>query len=252
MSRACHIHALCSADLANFPTLVGEDVRRRLYVTKTTLDWEVRGLTCPGTQHIQDKRNEIIDDGSDRVDGIRRGRQFAGARRDSHTGDSCVPSAGHKPVLRGSERIAVVPSTGTRRRSRAVYRLQPGQPAGSDGERPAAGIRSGQATGREGKQRQVVFTGPAGVHLSLLSSYLRRESGYRDLPDGEHSAGQYLQRDVARGSGGEYTALLQLDWLLCVAGVSELEQSRFIGAPGSRDRSPDGNAAQATGAASRR
>src|ERR1039457_2176224 len=128
MSRACHIHAQCSADLASFcretavrrrsnpsltvgtpmaslklrdfaseprplgnglshrdrvsrqklanlPTLVGEDSRRRLYVTKTTLDWEVRGLTCPGTQHIQHQRNEIIDDGSDRSEERRVGKE---------------------------------------------------------------------------------------------------------------------------------------------------------------------------------
>src|ERR1017187_5904192 len=128
-----------------------EDARRRAQVTETTSDWEVRGMTCAGSQHIQDKRNEIIDDRSDRVDGIRRGWQFAGARSDIHTRDSCVQSAGQKPMLRRSERIAVVPAAGTCRPSHAVHRLKPGQPAGSDGEWPAARICGGQAPGREGK-----------------------------------------------------------------------------------------------------
>src|ERR1039458_3927454 len=96
-------------------------------------------------------------------------------------------------------------------------------PAGSDGEWPAARIRGGQAPGREGKGRQGAFAGTPGVHHSFLSSYVRRESGYRNFPDGEYCAGQYLQRGVTRGSGSEHATLLQLDWLLCVAGVSELE-----------------------------
>src|ERR1039458_5673872 len=89
---------------------VGNLQVRGVTSTQAILD---RGMTWAGPQHIQDKRNEIIDDRSDRVDGIRRGWQFAGARSDIHTGDSCVQSAGHKPMLRRSERIAVVPAAGT-------------------------------------------------------------------------------------------------------------------------------------------
>src|ERR1035437_6395093 len=53
------------------------DARRQAQAIQATLDWEVFGPTCPSPQHIQDGPNEIIDDRSDRVHGIRRGWQFA-------------------------------------------------------------------------------------------------------------------------------------------------------------------------------
>ena len=86
-----------------------------------------------------------------------------------------------------------------------------------------------QKARREGDQRPMVFAGPAGVHDSLLSNYMRWKPSDREFHNGEYRARQYLQRSATSGPRSECAPILQLNRLVCVAGISELGQPRSNG-----------------------
>ena len=52
---------------------------------------------------------------------------------------------------------------------------------------------AGKRRAERGDQWPLVFAGATDVHDSLLSNYVRQQSGYRALSDSEYRAGQYLQ-----------------------------------------------------------
>ena len=78
---------------------VGQEIRNFTLSERQTRHAGASATSATAREHsgIQDGRNEIIDDRSDRVDGIRRGWKFAGARCDIHTGHSCVRAPDANP-----------------------------------------------------------------------------------------------------------------------------------------------------------